>query len=186
MGLPSQAVGSGTKVLDAGAEVDAPAGRARDMRLRRRWRGTVRFASLASLLAACSASDVEPPVPDPFVVRVLGAEYEWRIRYAGADGEFDTSDDVQGSRDLHVPVGANVEVALDSADYIYRFRVPDLGVNEMAVPEIPFTARFVSDAVGTHELLGDQMCGLQHESLIGRVVVHSRAGYRDWLEEAAR
>ena len=133
---------------------------------------------LAVALAACQR-DAEPT---SLTIRVRGEDYHWRIQYPGPDGRLDTSDDVQGEPDLYIAVSTDIAVELESADYIYGFRIPDFGVNEMAIPDLFYYPAWRAESVGSYPLRGDQMCGFQHASLLGRVVVHSKPGYRQWLE----
>ena len=133
-----------------------------------------------ALLGGCGP-DPLPPRPDPLVVRVRGEAYQWHVQHPGPDGALDTADDIHTRRDLHLPGETNVRIELASADYLYGFRIPELAVNEVAVPDLAFAAELRADAAGTYRLRGDQMCGFRHESLLGRVVVHDAAGYDGWL-----
>ena len=140
---------------------------------------------LAILVAAgCGLNAAEPAAstrPDPLVVRVRGEQYQWHVQHPGRDGRLDTADDIRGRRDLHLPDATNVRIELESGDYLYGFRVPELAVNQVAVPDLAFSAELRADAAGRYPLQGDQMCGFQHESLLGQVVVHDAAGYDGWL-----
>ncbi len=69
-----------------------------------------------------------------------------------------------------------------SRDYLYGFRIPGLGVNEVAVPDLPMFARIETPPPGTYELLGDQLCGYAHKSLIGEMVVQPRSEFDRWVE----
>ena len=137
---------------------------------------------LAAALVGC-AEEAGYAVPDPLVIRVRGERYEWHVQYPGRDGQLDTADDRLAKRDLHLPHRANVRIELESRDYIYGFRIPAFEVNEMAIPELDLAAPFEAGRTGTFDLQGDQMCGFQHSSLIGRVVVHDRSSYGEWLRE---
>jgi len=145
------------------------------------WLPSVLTVALAgsSWLACVEDRDVS----DPLTIRVRGSEYEWHVRYPGPDGEFGTADDVLGKRDVHVPDQTRIVIELDSEDYIYGFRIPDFGSNQMSVPELHFGAEFRADSPGSHALRGDQMCGYQHESLLGRVFVHGRSEYHGLLKD---
>ena len=46
---------------------------------------------------------------DVVKIEVLAQQWMWNFRYAGADGEFNTEDDVLMNHDLHIPVGKKVE-----------------------------------------------------------------------------
>lgn len=130
---------------------------------------------LAALGLACGPGSAEPPAA--LTLRVTGSEYEWHVEYPGPDGVLGTPDDTRGLQDLHVPVDTSISLELQSEDYVYRLRIPDLGVNEMAIPGLDFRAEFRPSRTGSFTLKGDQMCGFAHDTLIGRLVVYERADY---------
>ncbi len=138
------------------------------------------------MLGACGRTDANGLPDGDLVIRVRGEDYQWHVRYPGPDGVLDTADDVLGLRDLHVPARKTVRIDLESADYIYGFRIPELGVNQMAVPELDFAAQLFAEEAGSHPLMGDQMCGFAHESLLGQVVVHAPADFVAWQRQPSR
>ncbi len=104
-------------------------------------------------------------------IAVTGEKYTWHVRYPGPDRQLDTPDDVEDMRNLHVPADVDITLHLNSRDLIYSFAVPAVGVRKMAVPDVPFTARFKATATGRFPLLGDQLCGYTHPSLLGTLIV---------------
>jgi len=140
---------------------------------------------LASLGPGCDAGRDEA-LPTAITVRVTGEDFRWRIRYPGADGLLDTPDDIEGEGDVHLPADTVVTLELRSTDYIYGFRIPDFGVNEMAIPELQHSAGLFARSAGAHELRGDQMCGFRHQDLLRRVIIHPPRDYSRWIEEQGR
>ena len=142
----------------------------------------MRMARLAlTLMCVLSCDARQAAWPDPLRVEIRGSDYQWTIRYPGADGILGTVDDIVALRDLHVPEGAIVQIELESDDYLYSFRLPEFGVSQVAVPELTFKAAFFSGPRGSSVLLGDQMCGYAHPDLIGRVIVHRPSEFDEWL-----
>ena len=119
-------------------------------------------------------------------VDVVGHEFAWHFRYPGPDGQPGTVDDVETTGDLHLPSQTDAELRLHSRDFIYTFALPELGQHEVAVPEMTFTVSFATEAPRTLELLGDQMCGFQHEQLKGKLVIESDREFLGWLGEQER
>ena len=76
----------------------------------------------------------------------------------------------------------SIELELTSRDYIYTFALPHLDLHQVAVPDLTFALAFTSQTTGVFAFVGDQMCGFEHESLNGRVVIESPAAFVDWLE----
>jgi cytochrome c oxidase subunit 2 len=85
-------------------------------------------------------------------------------------------------RDVHLPTNTPTRIRLMSDDYVYTFAVPHFGVNQIAVPEMVFPVDLQPTAVGTYELLGDQLCGYAHPALLGKLVVDTEAGFTAWLD----
>ena len=54
-------------------------------------------------------------------MEVPGRQFEWRLRYPGPDGKFDTLDDVHVVNDLHLPVGEEILIDLKSMDVLHSF-----------------------------------------------------------------
>ena len=93
-----------------------------------------------------------------------------------------TDDDIiKPGQELHLPLGLAVELELTSRDYIYTFALPHLDLHQVAVPDLTFALAFTPQTTGAFAFVGDQMCGFEHESLNGRVVVESPAAFVAWL-----
>ena len=118
----------------------------------------------------------------PLKVRITGHEFRWQIRYAGADEEFDTEDDVRTRRHLHLPPDSPVTLELGSDDFVYSLYIPHVEIFEFAYPGRIFILEFDSGLPSTHELLGTQMCGFAHPELIGELVVHVQDEFDEWLD----
>ena len=118
---------------------------------------------------------------DSIVVEVTAEEFNWYFRYPGIDGEFGTDDDQHSVQDLFLPDRATVRLKLKSEDYVYAFSLPELGMKEIAVPGLSFELQFNTQDEQTFRLMGDQLCGFAHESLIGKVYVRNQdSGYYGW------
>ena len=148
-------------------------------------------ACILLLCVGCVGDDRPSPVSaqnerGPIVVRLTGADYRWRARYAGPDGRFDTADDVMTEGDIRVPVDTPVELDLRSEDYLYTLAIPHLDLKEIAVPDLSFRLSFVPDAVGTFDLQGDRMCGYDHAGLKTHLVVMPRSEFDHWRRKGNR
>ena len=105
---------------------------------------------------------VGKPSEDVLVVEVMGQQFSWRVRYAGADGQLGKAsvryiDEDNGSGidqtdpnstddfialQMHVPKNRPVEVLLRSRDVIHSFYIPFLGVKMDAVPGMSTAVQF--------------------------------------------
>ncbi len=135
---------------------------------------------LALFCSGCGTDDSQNRL-DSIVIEVTGDEFNWYFRYPGADGVLGTGDDRHSVQDLYLPDNSTVDLKLNSNDYVYTFALPELGMKEIAVPGLDFELSFTTQDEQTLQLMGDQLCGFEHESLIGKVYVRSQdAGFYDW------
>lgn len=115
------------------------------------------------------------------MIEVTGDDFNWYFRYPGPDGVLGTTDDRHSIQDLYLPDNSKVDLKLKSNDYVYSFALPELGMTEIAVPGLDFELQFATQDEQTMQLLGDQLCGFEHETLIGKVYVRNQdTGYYDW------
>lgn len=156
-------------------------------------RGILCFLSLGLILAAAVTSLAVKVQQDRLVdslkeldAEVVGNDYRLYFRYSGDDRVLHTEDDRYGTRNFYVPAGAAVRLRLNSRDYIYLVEVPEVGVYEVAAPDLDFDARFVAPPDGEHDLLGSQMCGYDHPELLGKLIVQSPADFNKTMRRLSK
>ncbi len=146
--------------------------------------GTLLFIAIYQMNAwADSKIQSRAPKMTP-TVEVLARQFEWRLRYPGPDGKFDTLDDVHVVNDLHVPVNEDVLISLKSQDVLHSFFLPNMRVKQDAVPGmmIPVWFRPVQEG-STYDLVCAELCGWGHYKMKGRLTVESRASFDAWLKQ---
>ena len=110
-------------------------------------------------------------------VGVTGRDYRYHFQYAGDDLKLHSADDRHGVQNLHVPHGARVHLELTSDDYVYLIEIPELNIYEVLAPGLKFSIQFDTPSQGSYELLGSQMCGYDHEELLGKLIVESPSSF---------
>jgi cytochrome c oxidase subunit 2 len=119
---------------------------------------------------------------DPGVeVEVLGRQFEWRLRYPGADGQLGTADDIFHVNDLHVPVGEPVLVWLKAEDVLHSFYLPNFRVKQDLVPGMKIPIWFTPSEVGQFDLYCTELCGWGHYTMTGRLTVETDEQFAEWL-----
>jgi cytochrome c oxidase subunit II len=108
------------------------------------------------------------------VVNVQGMQYAWIFTYPDTDIT---------SGELHVPVGADVQLNLSALDVIHSFWVPQFRIKQDALPGIPTQLRFVATKPGTYPVVCTELCGGYHGSMRSQVIVHTPQEYDSWLSE---
>ncbi len=130
-------------------------------------------------LAISSGETIE--VPKRPLVEVTARQFEWRLRYAGADGEIGTPDDLYTVNDLHVPVDEEVVIAIKSQDVLHSFFLPNLRIKQDVVPGMKQFVWFKANATGVFDVVCAELCGWGHYKMRGRLTIESREKFDTWL-----
>jgi cytochrome c oxidase subunit II len=173
------------------------------------WLTIVTTLGVAALLApglVVWAKFVTVP-SDAAVVEVMGQQWNWSYRYPGKDGALGATDtklmtpdnpfgidptDPKGqddvlvqSQDLHLPLGKPVKILLRSRDVTHQYAVPQFRVKMDMVPGMVTYFWFTPTRTGSFNVLCEQLCGIAHWAMRGRVVVEEPAAYEAWLAQQA-
>jgi cytochrome c oxidase subunit 2 len=85
------------------------------------------------------------------------------------------------SPELHVPLGQPVKLLLRSKDVLHNFSVAQLRVKMDLVPGLVTYTWFTPTKPGSYDLLCEELCGIGHFAMRGRLVVDEPAAYQAWL-----
>lgn len=133
--------------------------------------------------AALKFRDRRPEGPP--IARVTGYQFGWRMRYPGADGAFETADDLVRINELHFVKDEPTLIELDSEDVIHSFSLPQLRVKQDAMPGLRIPVWFDASRAGRYELLCAELCGWGHYKMRADVLVHeTRAEFEAWQAAA--
>ncbi len=124
-----------------------------------------------------------PPHGNPLLIEVQPQQFAWNIRYAGADGEFKTPDDVTTINQMHVPVNRPVIVALQSKDVVHSFFLPNFRIKQDAVPGIITSLFFMATKEGAFDIACAEHCGLGHYRMRGILTVEPEEKFQGWLNQ---
>jgi cytochrome c oxidase subunit II len=141
---------------------------------------------------------------DAAVFEVMGKQWYWNFRFPGKDGVLGTvdaryvsdknpfginpddpfgRDDVLiSSPELHLPVGKPVKALLRSTDVLHDFTVPQFRVKMDLVPGMVTHSWFTPTRVGKFDLLCENLCGIGHFVMRGKIVVEEESAFQDWLK----
>jgi cytochrome c oxidase subunit 2 len=161
---------------------------------------------IASMLApglVVWAKFVEVPA-DATQVEVISQQWHWSYRFPGKDGVLGTVDsrfvgdanpfglnpaDPHGrddvlvsSQELHLPLGRPVKLLLRSKDVLHNFAVAELRVKMDMVPGMVPYLWFTPTRAGKFDVLCQELCGIGHFAMRGRLVLEDDAAFRAWLE----
>ncbi|KQT08056.1 c-type cytochrome [Ramlibacter sp. Leaf400] len=137
------------------------------------------------------------------VVEVMAQQWHWAYRLPGQDGQLGTvhsrfvsdtnpfgmnpadphgrDDILLASPELHVPLGQPIKLLLRSKDVLHNFAVAQLRVKMDLVPGLVTYSWFTPTRTGGFDLLCEELCGVGHFAMRGRIVVDEPAAYQAWL-----
>jgi cytochrome c oxidase subunit II len=148
------------------------------------------------------ANFVEVP-KDAAVFEAVGQQWNWSFRFPGKDGKLGTvdakyvsdknpfgmnPDDPDGQDDvlvaspeLHLPLGRPVKALLRSIDVLHDFAVPQFRAKMDLVPGLVTYIWFTPTRTGKFDLLCNELCGVGHFVMRGKVVVEEEREFQAWL-----
>jgi cytochrome c oxidase subunit 2 len=144
-------------------------------------------------------------VPDnAMVVEAVAQQWNWSYRFPGEDGELGEVDpkligpdnpfgmspeDPRGADDilvneqeLHLPINQPVKVLMRSKDVLHNFAVPQFRVKMDIVPGMITYQWFETTRTGKFDLMCEELCGIGHFVMRGRVVVDEQDDFDTWLD----
>lgn len=139
------------------------------------------------------------------VVEVVAQQWNWMYRLPGKDGKlgrvdarFVTADnpfglnpsDANGQDDvlvtepeLHLPYDKPVKLLLRSKDVLHNFSIAQIRVKMDLVPGLVTYVWFTPIQTGPFDLLCEELCGVAHFAMRGRIVVEQQPAYQAWLDK---
>ncbi len=131
------------------------------------------------------ADAAKDPEPDALKVHVVAHQWWWEVEYRGPADAFPPGVElpVITANEIHVPVGRQVSVTLESADVVHSFWLPQLVGKVDAFPglvrQVPV---FTPQEVGVFSGLCAEFCGIAHANMRFRVIVESLGDFKRWAE----
>jgi len=143
---------------------------------------TLLFIAIYQMNAWADAKMRKPDVP--VTAEITGRQFNWDVRYPGADGELHTPDDVlRFDGDIHFPVNEEILLIIKSADVLHSFFLPNLRMKQDVVPGMEQYMWFKAKETGSFDIVCAELCGWGHYKMKGRVTFEPRAKFDDWLSQ---
>jgi cytochrome c oxidase subunit II len=115
------------------------------------------------------------------VVKVEGIQWTWLVSYP--------NENVDGAREVVLPVNATVKFEITSRDVLHGFWIPSFLLKVDAVPGLTTKLTLKPTQIGSYDtdpnlrVQCSQLCGLSHSRMKLPVRVVSRADYDAWVKE---
>jgi cytochrome c oxidase subunit 2 len=124
------------------------------------------------------ATSAPKPSSTSLAVEVIGHQWWWEVRYPGTRAVT--------ANEIHVPVGARVNVVGKTADVIHSFWIPQLNRKIDLIPGRTNRIVLQADRPGRFRGQCYEFCGLQHAHMGMEVVAEPPARFRAWLADMER
>ncbi len=127
-----------------------------------------------------------PPEETAERIMVMPQQWAWNFKYAGQDGKFGTSDDIDTVNEMRIPKGKPILLQIKSKDVIHGFFIPQVRHQVDALPGVITKFWFDANTVGDYELACYHHCGTSHYKMKAFVKVMEPTEYTDWISENSR
>jgi cytochrome c oxidase subunit 2 len=121
---------------------------------------------------------VDAAEPSAQPLRVIGHQWWWEVSYPSAQ--------VIAANELHVPVGAPIQISLESVDVIHSFHVPQFGWMQDTVPGKTNQMSVLVNRPGVYDGTCNQYCGLQHAWMRIRVIAEPVDQFNTWVQQQSQ
>lgn len=116
------------------------------------------------------------PESAALTITVKGQQWWWQVFYAGSGA----TPGFQTANEIHIPVGTDVQLRLESADVIHSFWVPSLAGKQDLVPGRSNSLVLRAEKPGVYRGQCAEFCGLQHSHMAMMVIAQTPADYEFW------
>jgi len=142
---------------------------------------------------------------DALQVEVVAKQWHWTYRFPGKDGRLGRvaahhvsaanpfgidpadpagQDDILiESGEVRLPLGKPVKLLLRSMDVLHNFAVAEIRIKMDMVPGMVTHAWFTPTRTGRFDLLCQELCGISHFAMRGRMVIEEPAAFGTWLAQ---
>lgn len=128
------------------------------------------------LLTCNTMRAVSPPAGDKEAdLVVIGHQWWWELRYPKYG--------IITANEVHLPVGKNLLVRLESIDVIHDFWVPELARKMDLVPGHPNYMWLIASEPGVYLGACAEFCGDQHANMRIRIIAQEEDEFNEWVKQ---
>lgn len=109
-------------------------------------------------------------------IKIRGHQWWWRVLYIDAD----PAKSFETANEIHIPVGRNVRLQLESADVIHSFWVPSLAGKQDLIPGRLNELTIRAERPGVYRGQCAEFCGNQHSHMAMLVIAEQGPDYEKW------
>lgn len=130
-------------------------------------------------MGAYSLRETRRADPQAMIIKVHAKQFSWSFEYPEQGGFI--------SNELHLPVGRQILLQMDSTDVIHSFWVPEFRVKQDVVPgrvtELRITPTLVTVPSKPYKVRCAELCGSAHYNMETKVFVVEGDAFQQWVAE---
>ena len=111
-----------------------------------------------------------------YEIFVRGQQWSWEFEYQNGH---------KSPAELYVPVGRPVKLLMTSSDVIHSFFIPSFRVKQDVLPGRYSSIWFEVKEPGEYQIFCTEYCGLQHSSMLAKVVAVPQKDFDMWVSGKA-
>jgi len=143
---------------------------------------TLLFIAIYQMNAWADAKMRRPDIP--ITAEITGRQFNWDVRYPGADNELYTPDDIfRYDGQIHLPAHEEVLLSIKSSDVLHSFFLPNVRMKQDVVPGMAQNMWFKAKDTGEFDIVCAELCGWGHYKMKARVHFQDRKDYDAWLKQ---
>ncbi|MCZ4091329.1 cytochrome c oxidase subunit II [Sinorhizobium psoraleae] len=131
--------------------------------------------TIASFYTTRALSEAEDP---ELTIVVRAQQWWWQFTYVDPR----STQTFVTANELHIPIGKDVRLRLESSDVIHSFWVPSLAGKQDLIPGRENILTLRAERPGVYRGQCAEFCGLQHSHMALFVVAEGEADYERWAE----
>jgi cytochrome c oxidase subunit 2 len=139
---------------------------------------TVAIIAGLTIASFYTTRSIGVPERASFTIMVKGQQWWWQVIYANSDA----TRSFQTANEIHIPVGQDIQLRLETADVIHSFWVPSLAGKQDLVPGRSNSLLLRAEKPGVYRGQCAEFCGLQHSHMAVVVIAEAPADYERWAE----
>ena len=120
---------------------------------------------------------ITTPPADAYEIKVTGKKWLWQFEYENGNTTVG---------ELHVPANRPVKLVMISTDVIHSFYVPDFRVKQDVLPNRYTSMWFEATEAGESHIFCTEYCGTGHSDMMGKVIVHEKEEFENWLATSGK
>ena len=87
------------------------------------------------------------------------------------------------SGELHVPVGKEISIKMESKDVIHAFWIPEFRIKQDIIPGQPTILNFTPTKIGKYPIICAELCGPYHGGMRASIIVEDNNDYQNWFNQ---